>query len=164
MKARLSLIVLGTALVIVAACSGGAPGGGPTGTPPTTGPAPQPPPAPPPPPAAPPAAPPERVEPPIGSAANFDIVDDSFVDEKGDHDQEGSAEVAEGRLVTWTQNGKNIHRVEFSEVPSGAEMKDSRDLRPGSTWEFRPRTPGKYVFFCRYHEYMMDVVITVTEG
>ncbi|MDH3734040.1 MAG: hypothetical protein OEU54_10920 [Gemmatimonadota bacterium] len=104
------------------------------------------------------------MEPPIGSAVNFDIVDDSFVDEEGNHDQEGGAEVEESRIVSWTQNGKNIHRVEFSEVPSGANMPDSGDLRPGSTWQFRPSIPGKYVFFCRYHEYMMDVVITVTEG
>ncbi|MFV1986707.1 MAG: hypothetical protein ACC682_05480 [Gemmatimonadota bacterium] len=161
MKARSSVFVLGTALVIVAACGGGAPGGA-TGAPPTADPTPQPPPVHPPPPAAPPPS--QRVEPPIGSAANFDIIDDSFVDENGDNDQEGSAEVQEGRMVSWTQNGKNIHRVEFSQVPFGAEMMDSRDLKPGATWQFRPSVPGKYVFFCRYHEYMMDVVITVTEG
>jgi len=156
MKARSSVFVLGTALVIVAACGGGAPGGGPTGAPPPADPTPQPPPVQPP--------PSQRVEPPVGSAVNFDIIDDSFVDEDGNNDQEGSAEVAEGRIVSWTHNGKNIHRVEFSEVPSGAEMRDSRDLKSGATWQFRPNVPGKYVFFCRYHEYMMDVVINVTEG
>ena len=157
MKARFAPLMVLSALVATA-CGGDA--GGPTGAPPT--PTPPPPPVQPPPPVPPPAD--NRVQPPIGSAVNFDIVDDSFVDEDGNHDQEGSAEVEENRIVSWTQNGKNIHRVEFSEVPSGAQMPDSGDLRPGSTWQFRPTVPGKYVFFCRYHEYMMDVVITVTEG
>lgn len=168
MKTRVSVLVLGVVLASIAACSGGESGGGPTATPPTSNPNPTAPPPPPPPPSAPvpPSAPPpeERVEPPLGSFVNFDIVDDSFVDPDGDHDQEGSGEVKVERMVSWTQNGQNIHRVEFSEVPTGAPSPDSGDLRPGSTWEFRPTVPGKYVFFCRYHEYMMDVVITVTDS
>jgi hypothetical protein len=167
MKARLSIFALGTALVVAAACGGGD-SAGPSGTPPTSNPNPTAPPPPPPPPSTPvpPSAPPpeERVEPPVGSFLNFDIVDDSFVDPNGNHDQEGRGEVKNNRIVSWTQNGKNIHRVEFSKAPQGAAIPDSGDLRPGSTWEFRPTEPGEYIFFCRYHEYMMDVVITVLEN
>ncbi len=155
MRGRLSAIVFSTAIAL--ACSGGG-AGDPTGTqspnPPNT----------PPPPAPPPAAPPpsdERVAPPFGSVANFDIVDDSFVDENGNHDAEASATVKVGQVVSWTQNGKKIHRVEFSSVPKDGRSDDSGDLRPLSTHEFRPNKPGKYVFFCRYHEYMMDVEIIV---
>ena len=110
-------------------------------------------------------APPDtgRVEIPLGSVANFDIIDDAFVDEEGDHNEEANASVKVGQMVTWTQNGNKIHRVEFSAVPNTVEHADSRDLRPGRTWEYRPPLPGKYVFFCRYHEYMMDVVIEVVE-
>ncbi|MDX1394478.1 MAG: hypothetical protein R3195_08805 [Gemmatimonadota bacterium] len=155
MRARVSELVFGAALVFVAvvtACGGGdgssriqivVPPG-----------APEPPPLP-------PAE--GRVEPPLGSFANFDIVDDSFVDEEGRHDQEAEVTVEVDQVVTWTQNGRNIHRVEFNEVPPGAVSEDSRDLRPRATWEFRPKVPGQYVFFCRYHEYMMDVVINVVE-
>lgn len=156
MKFRSFAIVFWIALTL--ACSGGG-SGDPAGVSPN-------PPSPiPPPPAQPPPPPPseERVEPPIGSIANFDIVDDSFVDEEGNHDQEASAVVKTGQMVSWTQNGKHIHRVEFSRVPSGSVSPDSEDLRPLRTWEFRPRVPGKYVFFCRYHEYMMDVEIIVEE-
>ncbi len=157
MSRRLSGVIFGTAVAL--ACSGGGPGGSPTGTP-AGDPSP---PVGPPPPTQPPSPPPSdnRVEPPLGSAANFDIVDDSFVDPNGNHDQEGSATVARAQMVTWTQNGKNLHRVEFSKVPEGARSPDSEDIRPGQVWEFRPMTEGEYVFFCRYHEYMMDVRITV---
>ncbi len=160
MKARLSVSL---AVALALACSGGGPGGGPTGTPPGTPPAP----IPPPPPTQPPPSPPpseNRVEPPIGSVANFDIVDDSFVDEDGNHDQEARATVKVGEMVSWTQNGQHIHRVEFNQMPSGADAPDSGDLRPRSTFQFRPKATGQYVFFCRYHEYMMDVVITVEAG
>ncbi|MDX1577848.1 MAG: hypothetical protein R3266_05160 [Gemmatimonadota bacterium] len=141
MKARLS--VVSTALLLLA-CSGGG-SGAPTGTGIDTPPVP-----PPPPPDAPPPPPSEdRVEPPIGSIANFDIIDDSFVGPNGEHDQEARAEVQVGQLVTWTQNGQHIHRVEFSKVPPDGTSKDSQDLRPLSTWGFRPDAPGQYVFFCR---------------
>ena len=159
MKLRSSAIVLSTALAIACA-GGGSDGGGTTGTPTSNPPAP----VPPPPPTSPPPAPPpsaDRVQPPIGSVANFDIVADSFVDPDGNHDQEGSATVKINQMVSWTQNGKNIHRIEFSKVPEGGNSVDSGDLRPLTTYEFRPNTAGEYVFFCRYHEYMMDVRIIV---
>ena len=157
MRRRLPGIVLGTAVAL--ACAGGGPGESPTGTP-TGNPLP---PVPPPPPTQPPAPPPSdnRVQPPLGSVANFDIVDDSFIDPNGNHDQEGTATVAPTQLVTWTQNGNHLHRVEFSKVPSGVSSPDSEDIRPGQTWQFRPSVAGEYIFFCRYHEYMMDVKITV---
>lgn len=159
MNARWSALFLGSALLIAAACSGGSPTGEGTGAPP--GPTPTPPPVAPPPPAPPPD---QRVEPPFNSDVNFDIVDDSFVDEDGNHDKQAEANIEAGKTVTWTQNGQHIHRIEFSEVPSGAQAPDSKDLLSGATWEFRPRVNGKYVFFCRYHEYMMDVVINVGGG
>jgi len=161
MNTRLSALFAGCTLVVGAACGGGSSTGGSSSGASPLAPTPPPPPVAPPPPAPPPD---QRVEPPIGSAANFDIIDDSFVDANGKHDQEATASVASGKMVTWTQNGHNIHRVEFSQVPQGATAPDSRDLRPGSTWSFRPTVPGKYVFFCRYHEYMMDVVVTVGGG
>ena len=142
-------------------CGGGGSGEGPVGTPIEP---PSPPPAPPagtPPPPPPPPPPPTRVEAPFGSDANFDIQDDTFVDPDGNHDQEAQVTVKRFASITWTQNGTNIHRVEFSKVPEGANAVDSDDLRPGTIWEFRPRVEGEYVFFCRYHEYMMDVRITV---
>jgi len=155
MEARLKAFVIGAGIALTAACSGGTATSG-SAAPPA--PPPPPPPTQPPPPAPPPDV---GVEPPLGSAANFDIIDDSFVDESGNHDQQAEATVKVGEMVTWTQNGKHIHRVEFSELPSAAGAPDSGDLRPNNTWEFRPPAPGKYVFFCRYHEYMMDVVINV---
>ena len=155
MRARVSELVFGAALIFVAlatACGGGEGPSRPLITVPPGAPE------------VPPLPPAEgRVEPPLRSSANFDIVDDSFVDEEGRHDQEAEVTVEVNQVVSWTQNGRNIHRVEFSEVPAGAESTDSRDLRPRVTWEFRPKAPGKYVFFCRYHEYMMDVVINVVE-
>jgi len=158
MSLRSSAAILGAALAF--ACAAGGPdGGGPTATAPSNPPSP----APAPPPTAPPSPPPssDRIEPPFNSDANFDIVDDSFVDENGDHDQEGSATIKVGQIVTWTQNGQNVHRVEFSKVPSNGNSADSGDLLPRRTFEFRPREVGEYLFFCRYHEYMMDVSITV---
>ncbi len=159
MSLRSSATILATVLVI--ACAAGGPdGSGPTGAVPSTPPSP----SPTPPPTSPPPTPPpssDRVEPPFNSDANFDIVDDSFVDENGDHDQEGSATVRVGQTVTWTQNGNNIHRIEFSKVPANGKSVDSGDLRPKRTFEFKPNEAGEYVFFCRYHEYMMDVKITV---
>jgi len=101
------------------------------------------------------------VEPPFGSDVNFDIRDDTFVDPDGNHDQEARVTVERLANITWTQNGINIHRVEFSKVPEGVNAVDSDDLLPGTVWEYRPRVEGEYVFFCRYHEYMMDVRITV---
>ena len=100
---------------------------------------------------------------PFGSDANFDILDDTFVGPNGKHDAEAHATVKTGDNVTWTQNGGNIHRVEFSTVPEGAKSVDSKDLRPGNVWDYRPIVAGEYVFFCRYHEYMMDVRITVEQ-
>ncbi len=155
MKIRWSVIGSGTALALALACSGGGGVGAPTGTQPAS-------PLPPPPPVQPPPPPPgQKVDPPINSAANFDIQDDTFVDEDGDHDQEASATVKVGEMVSWTQNGTHVHRVEFSKVPQGAQGPDSGDLRTFDVYQFRPTEPGEYVFFCRYHEYMMDVVITV---
>lgn len=101
------------------------------------------------------------MEVPFGSDANFDILDDTFVDPDGNHDQEAQVTVKRHAVITWTQNGTNIHRVEFSKVPEGANAVDSDDLRPGTVWDYRPRVEGEYVFFCRYHEYMMDVRIIV---
>lgn len=159
MTRRLSALIFVS--VVALACAGGGPGDGPSSTPLGT-----PPPAtPPPPPTNPPPAPPpsdSRVQPPLGSVANFDIVDDSFVDPDGNHDQEGLVEIRSTQLVSWTQNGGNIHRVEFSKVPKDATSPDSQDIRPGRTWQFRPTVAGEYVFFCRYHEYMMDVRINVS--
>ncbi len=120
-----------------------------------------PPPTPPPPPPPPPPPTENRVEPPFGSIANFDIQDDTFVDENGNHDHEAVATVLTRQTVSWTQNGGNIHRVEFSKVPEGVQAEDSQDLKPGNIWEFNPPAPGEYVFFCRYHEYMMDAKIIV---
>lgn len=158
MTRRLSALVF--TAVVAMACAGG-PGESPTGTPPPGNPPAPVPPAPPP--TAPPTPPPSdnRVQPPLGSVANFDIVDDSFVDPDGNHDQEGHVQILPTQMVSWTQNGSNIHRVEFSKVPEGAPSPDSQDIRPGRTWDFRPSVEGEYVFFCRYHEYMMDVRITV---
>jgi len=155
MKGRLSALVFGTALAL--ACSG-AGTDGPTGTQSPNSPN-TPSPVPPPPPAPPPSD--ERVSPPFGSVANFDIMDDTFVDENGNHDAEATATVKVGQIVSWTQNGSKIHRVEFSKVPTNSNSRDSGDLRPLTTYEFRPNEPGEYVFFCRYHEYMMDVKIIV---
>lgn len=150
-------LALGTALTVGLACSGGtgdstAPPTGTGGTPPP------PPPTQPPPPAPPPD---EGVLPPPHSKANFNILDDTFVDEAGRHDQEAQATVKAGDTVSWTHNGRDIHRVEFSLVPDEAQSPDSGDLRSASSWTFRPTVPGTYVFFCRYHEYMMDVKIHV---
>ncbi|WP_419161441.1 cupredoxin domain-containing protein [Candidatus Palauibacter sp.] len=150
------------AMVVALNCGGDGSGGDPVGMPTTNPPAPPPPPGPaPPPPPRPPPPPPTRVEPPFGSDANFDIQDDTFVDPDGNHDQEGHVSVRRSATITWTQNGTNIHRVEFSKVPKDAPSPDSKDLRPGTIWEFVPKVEGEYVFFCRYHEYMMDVRITV---
>ena len=142
---------------------GGDGGQGPTVVPPDPAPTPPPPPAGPPPPPRPPPPPPPRVEVPFGSDANFDILDDSFKGPNGKHDAEAHAAVKTGDQITWTQNGGNIHRVEFNRVPEDAKAMDSGDLRPGNIWGFRPSVPGEYVFFCRYHEYMMDARITVEQ-
>ena len=156
MKGRWPVLLFAT--VVALNCGGGGSGADIVATP-IDPPPPGPPPAPRPP--TPPPPPPSRVEPPFGSDANFDIQDDTFVDPAGNHDQEGHVEVKRNATITWTQNGGNIHRVEFSKVPEGSKSPDSTDLRPGQIWEFRPRVEGDYVFFCRYHEYMMDVRITV---
>ena len=157
MKFRLCFLI---AMVVFSGCAGEAAEEGPIEVPVEDPEAPVPPPPPPPSPA-PETEEEDKVQPPPGSAANFDMIDDAFVDEDGNMDAEAAATVKPGQMVSWTHNGKVIHRVEFSDVPPDARSQDSKDLRPGATWSFFPREAGKYVFFCRYHEYMMDSTIYV---
>lgn len=159
MKFRLSFLIV---IMVFSGCAGDGPEEGPIEVPVENPESPIPPPPPPAP--TPETEEEDKVQPPPGSVANFDMIDDAFVDEDGNMDAEAKATVKPGQMVSWTHNGKVIHRVEFSDVPSDARSRDSKDLRPGATWSFFPSAAGKYVFFCRYHEYMMDSTIYVEEA
>jgi plastocyanin len=154
MKFRLYFLI---AMVVFSGCAGDTPAEGLIEVPAENPEAP----IPPPPPSPAPETEEDKVQPPPGSVANFDMIDDAFVDDDGNMDAEAEATVKPGQMVSWTHNGKVIHRVEFSDVPPDARSRDSKDLRPGATWSFFPSVAGRYVFFCRYHEYMMDSTIYV---
>lgn len=46
-------------------------------------------------------------------------------------------------------------------MPTGAASADSKDMRTNQEWLYAPREPVTYMFFCRYHECMMDATIIV---
>ncbi len=146
MSKQLSALILSVALAATA-CGGGGGGPGPVanGDPPPIQP------------------PPPPIPPPIGSVGAFQIIDDSFVDEQGNHNERAVVQVKVGEMVGWAHSGRSKHNVSFTRMAGTVDLIKSPDMLYGDTWTFRPQVAGTYVFTCDYHYYMLDAKVIVTE-
>lgn len=82
--------------------------------------------------------------------------------------------IRRGAQITWKNSSQRTHTATCDPakaqdrghvvLPQGASPWDSGDVYPGETWARIFDTPGRYLYFCRYHETEgMLGMITVTD-
>ena len=73
--------------------------------------------------------------------------------------QPGTARMAVGQAVTFTNNDGFAHKIAWNTVPAGASSTGSSDLGQGQSYTYTPSAAGDYAYQCGIHSSMKGSLV-----